>query len=32
VIANGVRWAMAPHADGRMLVVENRRQPLEPLS
>jgi hypothetical protein len=32
VIANGVRWATAPHADGRMLVVENRRQPLEPLS
>jgi trehalose utilization protein len=32
VIANAVRWAAAPHADGRLLLVENRREPLEPLS
>lgn len=32
VIANGVRWAAAPHADGRLLEVLNRREPLERLS
>ena len=32
VIANAVRWAAPPHADGRLLLVENRREPLEPLS
>jgi trehalose utilization protein len=31
VIANAVRWAAAPHGDGNLLVVENRREPLEPL-
>jgi trehalose utilization protein len=31
VIANGVRWAKAPHHDGSLLVVENRRAPLESL-
>jgi trehalose utilization protein len=31
VIANGVRWAAAPHADGRLLEVLNRREPLERL-
>jgi trehalose utilization protein len=31
VIANGVRWATAPHGDGRLLMVENRREPIEPL-
>ncbi len=31
VIANAVRWAAAPHADGKPLLVENRREPLEPL-
>ncbi|MEM7024614.1 MAG: ThuA domain-containing protein [Pseudomonadota bacterium] len=32
VIANGVRWACAPHADGGLLVVENRQEPIEPLT
>jgi hypothetical protein len=27
-----VHWAAAPHADGRLLLVENRREPLEPLT